>query len=229
MNKGDIFSVPQLSDASPYLNVDGQQLQHGISDAAYEAIPSQLLPLLRTDSIGSVSNNGQMVIQFTGDDGHQFMPNPVFLQSGELDQREHQLPVWRDFHFYQYRNSSPSLLPYHFAAVSLFFALLRLCVYQSVSTQRANSHNKSPRRFRKIIISGFLSSSPDFFQIADATFQRGGKWSVPCRGPGGIFSRAPGGGFPAFGKLTFCASISFTSFSSCAVMSAVTRAKPSLA
>ncbi len=72
MNKGDIFSVPQLSDASPYLNVDPTQIQYGISDAAYEAIPSQLLRLLRTDSIGSVSNNGQMLIQFTGDDGHVY-------------------------------------------------------------------------------------------------------------------------------------------------------------
>ena len=71
-DKGDIFSVPQLSDASPYLNVDLAQVQHGISDQAYEAIPSQLLPLLRTDSIGSVTNNGQMVIQFTGDDGHVY-------------------------------------------------------------------------------------------------------------------------------------------------------------
>jgi hypothetical protein len=71
-NKGDIFSVPQLSTTSPYLNLDSVQIQKGISDAAYEAIPSQLLPLLRTDSIGSVSNNGQIVIQFTGDDGHVY-------------------------------------------------------------------------------------------------------------------------------------------------------------
>ena len=72
LNKGDIFSVNQLSDASPFLNVDSAQLQYGISDAAYEAIPSQLLPLLRTDSIGSVTDSGQMVIQFTGDDGHVY-------------------------------------------------------------------------------------------------------------------------------------------------------------
>lgn len=73
MNLGDILSVSQLSDNSPYLNVDPIQVQHGINDEAYEAIPDQLLPLLRVDSIGAVLNaNGQMVIQFTGDVNHLY-------------------------------------------------------------------------------------------------------------------------------------------------------------
>ncbi len=72
-NVGDLFAVPQLSDASPYLNVDSVQTKYGISDIAYEAIPDQLLPLLWEDSIGSiVSANGQMTIQFTGDDNHAY-------------------------------------------------------------------------------------------------------------------------------------------------------------
>ena len=63
----------QLSDASPYLNVDSVQTEYGISDIAYESIPDQLLPHLWEDSNGSiVSANGQMTIQFTGDDNHAY-------------------------------------------------------------------------------------------------------------------------------------------------------------
>jgi hypothetical protein len=71
---GSIFSIPQLSADSPYLNVDFVQLNNGISDLAYEAIPDQLLPLLRIDSIGSMTTaNGKVVIQFTGDDNHVYV------------------------------------------------------------------------------------------------------------------------------------------------------------
>ncbi|MGO8837945.1 MAG: hypothetical protein ACLQQ0_11025 [Limisphaerales bacterium] len=71
---GDILSVPQLSEQSPFLNWnDSVQQEAGISDEAYELIPSQLLSLLRTDSIGSVvSLNGQILVQFTGYDGHAY-------------------------------------------------------------------------------------------------------------------------------------------------------------
>jgi hypothetical protein len=73
-NVGDIFAVPQLSDASPYLNTDAVQTQKGITDEAYEAIPAQLLPLLRADSTGSiVPASGQRIIQFTGDDNHAYV------------------------------------------------------------------------------------------------------------------------------------------------------------
>lgn len=71
---GDLFAVPQLSDASPYLNAaDSVQDEYGISDIAYEAIPDQLLPQLWEDSIGSASTaGGQMAIQFTGDDNYNY-------------------------------------------------------------------------------------------------------------------------------------------------------------
>lgn len=73
-NVGDIFAIPSLSDASPYLNSSPvPQMTNGINDVAYEAIPSQLLPLLRADSIGSVvPASGQEVIQYTGDDNHAY-------------------------------------------------------------------------------------------------------------------------------------------------------------
>jgi len=47
---GDILSVPQLSDASPFLNLvtNSVVLQRGVSDAAYEWLPQQILPLLRS-------------------------------------------------------------------------------------------------------------------------------------------------------------------------------------
>jgi len=49
------------------------QQANGISDQAYEAIPSQLLPLLRADSVGSAAfTNGQTVIRFSGSDGHTY-------------------------------------------------------------------------------------------------------------------------------------------------------------
>jgi len=71
---GNILAVSQLTVNSPFLNWnDSVQQQKGISDEAYEIIPSQLLPLLRADSIGSfISANGQVVIQFTGYDGHSY-------------------------------------------------------------------------------------------------------------------------------------------------------------
>jgi hypothetical protein len=67
---GDVLSVPPLTTASPFLNT---ALVNGISDAAYEEIPSQLLSLVRADSIGSaVTANGQIAVQFTGYDGHEY-------------------------------------------------------------------------------------------------------------------------------------------------------------
>jgi hypothetical protein len=65
---GDVLATPQLTGQSPFLN-----LNSNISDQAYETIPSQLLPLLRADSVGSVASaNGPTVIRFTGSDGHDY-------------------------------------------------------------------------------------------------------------------------------------------------------------
>jgi hypothetical protein len=70
---GSVFAVPQLSADSPYLNLDAAEMDYGISDLAYEAIPDQLLALLRVDSIGSMTaSNGRVVIQFTGDENHAY-------------------------------------------------------------------------------------------------------------------------------------------------------------
>jgi hypothetical protein len=65
---GDILATPQLTEQSPFLN-----LSSDINDEAYEIIPSQLLSLLRADSIGSITPvNGQTLVQFTGYDGHAY-------------------------------------------------------------------------------------------------------------------------------------------------------------
>jgi hypothetical protein len=46
---GDILSVPQLTDASPYLSLDTNSLsfQRGVNDAAYEWLPQQIMSLVR--------------------------------------------------------------------------------------------------------------------------------------------------------------------------------------
>jgi hypothetical protein len=77
-NIGDILSTPQLTEQSPFLNttnttLGGKQLQYGISDEAYEAIPAQLLPRLRPDSVGTlIQINGKWNIQFSGSDGFDY-------------------------------------------------------------------------------------------------------------------------------------------------------------
>jgi hypothetical protein len=68
---GDVLATSQLAEQSPFLI--GLNATNEITDEAYEMIPSQLLSLLRADSIGSVVlANGQTAIQFTGSDGHAY-------------------------------------------------------------------------------------------------------------------------------------------------------------
>ncbi len=70
---GDILAAPELSVASPWLATNGSS-SNAITDLAYEIIPSQLLFLLRPDSIGSViSASGSTQIQFTGLDGYTYI------------------------------------------------------------------------------------------------------------------------------------------------------------
>jgi hypothetical protein len=68
---GSILATPELSLASPWLNTTNQNVV--ISDEALEIIPSQLLPRLRADSIGSiVPAPGGFQIQFSGVDGYAY-------------------------------------------------------------------------------------------------------------------------------------------------------------
>lgn len=46
---GDILAVPELTDASPFLNRSALQLQYGLTDAAVERLPQQILGLLKID------------------------------------------------------------------------------------------------------------------------------------------------------------------------------------
>jgi hypothetical protein len=43
---GDILAVPELTEKSPFLNQSTAQIQAGISDAAYERLPQQVMGLL---------------------------------------------------------------------------------------------------------------------------------------------------------------------------------------
>ena len=68
------MATPALTALSPFLNLAPNQLNFGIGDAAYEAIPAQLLPLLRPDSIGSLmSANGAWQLSFSGADGYHYV------------------------------------------------------------------------------------------------------------------------------------------------------------
>jgi hypothetical protein len=71
---GDILAVPELTEQSPFLNwTNTNQQDYGITDAAYEAIPAQLLPLLRQDSVGAiVQTNGGRSLQFSGSDAFTY-------------------------------------------------------------------------------------------------------------------------------------------------------------
>jgi hypothetical protein len=71
-NPADILLTPELSTASPWLDLSNAgQVAWGMTDAAYEAIPAQLLPLLRLDSVGSATlAGGALQIQFSGADGY---------------------------------------------------------------------------------------------------------------------------------------------------------------
>ncbi|HEX4646803.1 MAG TPA: hypothetical protein VH598_14465, partial [Verrucomicrobiae bacterium] len=71
---GDILAVPELSAASPWLNLTNGLVNYAVNDAAYEIIPSQILPWLRIDSAGSIAwINGAPRLQFTGFDGYGYM------------------------------------------------------------------------------------------------------------------------------------------------------------
>jgi hypothetical protein len=72
---GDVLAAPELTVNSPWLNTTNtSQLKYGITDAAYEAIPAQLLPLLRTDSIGTLTpTNGGWNLSFSGADGYAYV------------------------------------------------------------------------------------------------------------------------------------------------------------
>jgi hypothetical protein len=72
---GDILATPELTENSPWLNTGTSNLvQYGITDAAYEAIPTQLLLLLRPDSIGAMlPTNGGWSLQFSGSDVYAYV------------------------------------------------------------------------------------------------------------------------------------------------------------
>ena len=72
---GDLLAIPELSTASPWLDTNGAaQLFSSMNDEACEAIPSQLLPMLRPESIGAVSQSGgTLQVQFSGADGYGYV------------------------------------------------------------------------------------------------------------------------------------------------------------
>ncbi len=72
---GDVLSVSALSVLSPWLNSsDTAQQEYALTDAAYEAIPAQLLSRLRPDSVGGVTlTNGAWNVRFSGSDIYNYL------------------------------------------------------------------------------------------------------------------------------------------------------------
>jgi hypothetical protein len=71
------LSVPEISSASPWLNLSGDsfgfQARFGLTDEAYEALPSQLLSLVRADPVATATRIGNSIeIRFTAFDGYAF-------------------------------------------------------------------------------------------------------------------------------------------------------------
>jgi hypothetical protein len=66
--------VPELSSASPFLNLqDSEQLNWGLNDEAYEAIPSQLLSRVRADPVARVARRANgFELRFTAFDGYAY-------------------------------------------------------------------------------------------------------------------------------------------------------------
>jgi hypothetical protein len=73
-DRADILATPTLSVNSPWLHLNRIQAERAITDEAVEKIPSQILQLLRSDSIGSVHQFGSgRKIQFTGMTGNRYV------------------------------------------------------------------------------------------------------------------------------------------------------------
>lgn len=70
---GALLAAPELTLLSPWLDRSAGQVAWGISDEAYEALPSQLLPRLRPDWTGTVTRTESGTrVGFTGFDGHSY-------------------------------------------------------------------------------------------------------------------------------------------------------------
>ena len=73
-DRGNVLATPALSVNSPWLNKSGpNQLNWGISDEAYEKIPSQILQRLRSDSIGINHDHHSKGVKFTGMAGYAYI------------------------------------------------------------------------------------------------------------------------------------------------------------
>ena len=70
----EILAIPELSLSSPWLDTNGAyQPLSTMNDEACEALPSQLLALLRPDSTSTVTQTGATPqVQFTGADGYAY-------------------------------------------------------------------------------------------------------------------------------------------------------------
>ncbi len=107
-NIGDILAAPELTLNSPWFNPEGFS---PLADSQYELIPSQLLGLLRPDSIGSPAfANGALLWQFTGLDGFSYVvegsPNlrdwtPLATLSPTNGMFLFSAPTAPDHHFYR--------------------------------------------------------------------------------------------------------------------------------
>jgi hypothetical protein len=71
---GALFAVPELSSAAPWLNLSTlDQVYFGLNDEAYEALPAQLLSLIRADPVvRATSGAGGVELSVNAFDGYTY-------------------------------------------------------------------------------------------------------------------------------------------------------------
>ncbi|HWN96344.1 MAG TPA: hypothetical protein VNT99_15035, partial [Methylomirabilota bacterium] len=69
----ELLRVPELSSASPWLNLTGFPSNYGMTDEGYEVLPSELLSRVRADPVGTVTqSNNTVELRFIAFDNYAY-------------------------------------------------------------------------------------------------------------------------------------------------------------
>lgn len=113
---GAFLSVPELSSASPWLNLAGYQVEFGLNDDAYEMLPAQLLSLVHADPVVSaIRTGGTLWLRCAALDGFAYRME----SSGNLED-------WNTFSEPHHPTNGVFTLPVPAAGAPQFFRAVRL-------------------------------------------------------------------------------------------------------